>query len=321
MTVSVAIPVLNGGRLLERVLAAVRAQRLEGEGEVELVVCDSGSSDGSVEVARRHGAEVVQIDRGQFGHGRTRNLLMERSSGSHVAFLTQDAVPADERWLARLLGGFALAPDVGLVYGPYRARPDAGPMVARELTDWFARLADAGGPRLDRLDDAERGLATRQLLGPRGFFTDANGCVRRAAWERARFRDVGYAEDQLLAIDLMRAGWSKVFVPDAPVEHSHAYSLSGWLRRSFDEARGLEEVYGWVAPADARTVALGLRGRVGGDVRWARREGLPALAVGPLLVRSTLHHGARLAGGLLGARHRQLPDALVRRLSLERRGS
>ena len=49
---------------------------------------------------------MIEIPRAQFSHGGTRNLLMERSAGDHVAFLTQDAVPADEEWLDRLLDAF-----------------------------------------------------------------------------------------------------------------------------------------------------------------------------------------------------------------------
>ena len=132
---------------------------------------------------------------------------MAALAGQHVAFLTQDAVPADEPWLQRLLGGFAVADDVGLVFGPYRARADASPMVARELHDWFASFSPdgrpAGRPAGARPSASAR---ARELLGARGFFTDANGCVSRAAWEQAPFRDVPFAEDHVLAHDMLRAG-------------------------------------------------------------------------------------------------------------------
>ena len=62
---------------------------------------------------------MIPVER--FSHGGTRNLLMERARGAHVAFLTQDAMPAGDGWLAALLGGFALGDDVALVCGPYRA--------------------------------------------------------------------------------------------------------------------------------------------------------------------------------------------------------
>ncbi len=57
--VTVAIPVLNGAAFLDEVLAAVRAQRVERE--VELLVVDSGSTDGSLEIAGRFDARMVEI--------------------------------------------------------------------------------------------------------------------------------------------------------------------------------------------------------------------------------------------------------------------
>ena len=50
---------------------------------------------------------------------------------------------------------------------------------------------------------------------------------------------------------MMRAGYAKAYVPGAAVLHSHAYSSLEQLRRSFDEWRGLREVYGWREPARA----------------------------------------------------------------------
>ena len=247
---------------------------------------------------------------------------MQRSTGDYVAFLTQDAVPADDRWLERLLDGFVLRGDVALVFGPYTPRPDASPMVARELTEWFRSFSPDGSPRIDWLDPCERNASARSLLGPRGFFTDANGAVARAAWESVPFRAVDYAEDHVLAQDMMRAGYAKAFLPDAAVIHSHEYSGWDWLRRSFDEYRAIYEVYGFAPSLRLREVGLNIWGLVGADWRWSHAGGRQ---LGPresvaLLVRSTYHHGLRSAGALLGARAERLPDTVVRTLSLEARG-
>jgi rhamnosyltransferase len=263
---------------------------------------------------------VIEIAPAEFSHGGTRNLLMERAAGSHVAFLTQDAVPAGEQWLARLLAGFELADDVGLVFGPYLPREDASPMVARELTEWFAGLSPGGEPRIDRLGAEERAVPARALLGRRGFFTDANGCVARAAWESVPFRPVRYAEDHVLAHDMLRAGFVKAYVPGAAVIHSHEYSGWGWLQRSFDEARAVHEVYGFDQSGRFRTAAVGVWGRWRSDLRWARVH--PGRADGPaplLAARSLEHHAMRAAGTMLGTRADRLPESLTTRLSLERR--
>src|SRR5215210_1095796 len=143
-SVSVVIPVKNGGPLLADVLAAVRAQ-----GEVELIVTDSGSTDGSADVARAAGAEVIEIAPGEFGHGRTRNLAAERSSGELICFLTQDAVP-QPGWLAAHREAFELDPRVGASFGPHLPNPGTSPMIARELLEFFAGFSPDGGPALQR---------------------------------------------------------------------------------------------------------------------------------------------------------------------------
>jgi GT2 family glycosyltransferase len=315
--VTVAIPVRDGGELLERTLAALARQTVAHE----LLVCDSGSRDGSLMRAREHGARVLEIPPREFSHGGTRNLLLSEATGEHVALLTQDAEPADERWLERLLGGFSAAQDVGIVYGPYIPRPDAAPAVRWELERWFSSLSPDGALRVERLRAEERALPVLELLGARGFFTDANACISRAAWSVAPFRDVPYAEDRVLAIDMLRAGYAKVLVPDAAVIHSHDYTVGEQLRRGFDEWRGLREVYGWREPASPARVAGQLRGALGQARREALREEMSSSQRWATLAAVGAHHALRLTGALLGSRADRLPAGVRGRLSLEGRAT
>ena len=316
--VTVAIPVRNGGELLIGVLRALAAQTVAHE----LLVCDSGSSDGSLQAARDHGARVIEIAPGAFNHGTTRNLLVREAAGDHVALLSQDSEPAGERWLEALLDGFELADDVGLVYGPYRPRPDAPAPVRMELERWFCGLAPGGQPRVDRLDPAEREtLEAVALIGPRGFFTDANACIARRAWEAVQFREVSCAEDRALAADMLRVGYAKVFVPGAAVIHSHSYGLRDELRRGFDEWRGLREVYGWREPAAPQHLVRRVRGELGHAQRTLAGEGAGPVRRAATLAAVTSHNVARLAGAILGSRADRLPARARRALSLERRAS
>jgi glycosyltransferase involved in cell wall biosynthesis len=307
--VTVAIPVLNGGNLLGEVLEALAAQRLDRA--VEILVADSGSTDGSRRLARQHGAEVIEVPPSRFSHGGTRNLLLRQASGSHVALLTQDALPADDRWLARLLEGFEVADDIGLVFGPYRARPDASVMVRRELDEWFDSLAREVRELPDQTDPA----ATRHL-----FFTDANGCIAREAWERVPFREVAYAEDQLLARDMLAAGYAKVYRPDAAVIHSHDYGPLDQLRRSFDEWRGLREVRAIAEPPRVRDVVLEVQRAVRDDLGFARRKGPNGANRIRTAGASLTYHALRAVGATLGSRADRLPRRLTRACSLEHRG-
>jgi GT2 family glycosyltransferase len=316
-SVTVAIPVRDGGALFARTLAALARQTVAHE----LLVCDSGSTDGSLALARVHGARTIEISPREFGHGGTRNLLLGEAASEHVALLTQDSEPAEERWLERLLAGFQLADDVGIVYGPYIPRPYASPAVRWELERWFSSLSPDGRARVERLRAEERALSAVELIGARGFFTDANACVARAAWAQTPFREVPYAEDRVMAIDMLRAGYAKAFVPDAAVLHSHDYSAGEQLRRCFDEWRGLREVYGWREPASPVHLTRQLRGALGQARRETLREGMSPARRRATLAAVARHHVVRLAGALLGSRADRLPAAARRRLSLEGRAS
>ena len=234
--VSIAIPVRNAGPGFAAVLDAIAAQSVRAD--FEIVVIDSASTDGSAELARARGARVAHIVPSEFSHGGTRNRLMELARGDHVAFLTQDAEPAHPGWLAALLAGFDAAPAVALTFGPYLPRPAASPMVRRELEEWFALMA----PLVHRPDGPP-------TPGPEGFFSDVNGAVARWAWEEVPYRRVPYAEDRVLAAEMLARGWGKAYRAGAGVLHSHDYPPVALARRAFDEARALREVYGHLAPA------------------------------------------------------------------------
>ena len=317
--VTVAIPVLNGARYLDEVLAAVRGQRIDRE--LEILIVDSGSTDGSLEIARRHGAVVHEIPKSEFSHGGTRNKMMGIARGDHVAFLTQDATPAHDEWLAALLEGFDQADDVAAVFGPHEARPDASHMIKSEMERHFARWGN-GGREMDiqRLDPSPEGIeAYRDFPGQLTFLSDVNCAIARWAWEQVPYRDVPYAEDQLLGRELIEAGFAKVFHPQARVLHSHNYAPVAFFRRYFDEFRSLREVLGFRQPWGPRQTVRDVRGLVGADRRWLRAQGVEGSAlVRPLLV-SGRHHSGRMAGSIIGTRADRLPAALRRMLSLEGR--
>ena len=317
--VTVAIPVLNGAGHLDEVLAAVRAQRCEHE--VELLIVDSGSTDGSVAIAERHGAVVHRIDKRDFSHGGTRNWMMSLARGEHVAFLTQDATPAHDGWLAALLEGFTVADEVAAVFGPHVPRPDASHMIKSEMERHFATWGD-GGREIDvqRLERTPAGIAAyRGFPGRWSFLSDVNCAIAKWAWREVPYRTVPYAEDQLLGRELIEAGYAKVFHPRAAVIHSHDYAPSAWLRRYFDEFRSLREVLGFVQPWGPKRTLWDIRGLAGADKRWLRARGVHGRRLVRPLARSVRHHTIRMTGSVVGTRADRLPRPVRGRLSLEGR--
>lgn len=290
MRLSVVIPVKDGSRYLGEVLAAVAREAPDAE----VLVVDSGSTDGSREIARRAGARVVEIAPDEFGHGRTRNLGAEHATGEVVAFLTQDATPAPG-WGTAVLAPFA-DERVGVVLGPQRPRPGTPPMVAREL-DWFFANLPSDDP----------------------YLSNVNAAYRRTCWEEVRFRDVGYAEDHAFGRDLAATTWRKVLAPGAAVWHAHDYGLLDAWRRAFDEARGLRETRGWVERIAPRATLGGIRRQVRRDGRWMRAQGWPRTRRAAWLPRSAVHHAGRKLFAWLGSRSDRLPPRVRAVLSLEGR--
>src|SRR4051812_4677809 len=319
--VSVAIPVLDGARYLDEVLTAVRAQRVDRE--VELLIVDSGSTDGSLEIAERHGAVVHKIAKSEFSHGGTRNWMVGAARGDHVAFLTQDATPAHEGWLRGLLEGFELDDDVAAVFGPHLPRPDASHMIKCEMERHFATWGD-GGREVDvqRLVRSPEELeAYRRFPGRWTFLSDVNCAVARWAWERIPYKEVPYAEDQLLGREVIEAGFAKVYTPQAAVTPSHDSPPMQFFRRYFDEFRSLREVLGFRQDWGPKRTLWDVRGLAGADKRWLRAHGVKGLALAAPLAVSVRHHSIRMAGAIVGSRADRLPAALRKRLSLEGRGT
>jgi glycosyltransferase involved in cell wall biosynthesis len=300
-TTAVVIPVRDGTRYLEALLAA-----LEREAPDEVLVIDSGSRDRSTEIVRAAGVELLEIAPGDFGHGRTRNLGAERTSADLILFLTQDAVPVPG-WLAAHREAFGLDPCVGAVYGPHLPRADTTPMIARELTEFFAGFAPNGRPVVQGADDPV-------------FLSNVNASYARACWEQIRFDDVPYAEDQAFARKLLAAGWTKVYHPGAAVEHAHDYGPVEFMRRYFDEYRGLHQTLGHVEPISARGLAGTTRRQVRADLRWMSEHGWEGRRRAGWAARSTVHHASRQVFAALGSRADRLPGAIGRALSLEGRG-
>jgi glycosyltransferase involved in cell wall biosynthesis/GT2 family glycosyltransferase len=318
MIVTVAVPVFNGEQTLGEVLSAVSGQRVAAQ--VEILVLDSSSTDDSAEISGAHGAVVYQIPRSQYSHGGSRNLIMKLASGEFVAFLTQDATPAHEGWLAALLEGFEVAVNVGAVFGPHLPRPTASHMIARELEHHFATWgSDIAVQQLER---SPRGLAEyRANPGKMTFLSDVNCCIRRTAWEHVPYREVPYAEDQLLGRELIEAGYAKVFHPRAQVFHSHDYRPVTFVRRYFDEYRGLREVLDYREPSNPLRTIRTIRDLAAADRDWLAARDLGTTERGLGYAKSLRHHTLRQFGAVLGSHADRLPSIGRRVLSLEGRST
>ena len=274
MKTAVAVLTKNGGALLGDCLAAVCAQ--ETAEPFEVVVIDSGSTDGSVQRVRAEPrVRLVQIAPGEFQHGRTRNLAMASTAAELVAFLTQDAVPAGRGWLAAFERFMDAHPEAAGAFGHQVPHAHADPLEAWEVASHFESFR--GGPVTFRAPPEGQPLAPHERARVH-YFSNVNSCIRRSAWQRVPFPEIDFGEDQAWAHAAQRAGMATGYAAEAVVRHSHDYGALALFGRRYDEARFMRRQFGY---------ALG--GSLGQAVRTARAH--------TGLYRAQLEKGAKLAGG------------------------
>ena len=81
MRASIVIRTLNEAQHLDDLLVMIGRQQTPGL-EVETVLIDSGSTDGTLEIARRHGCRITHITKAEFSFGRSLNRGCAASTGN-----------------------------------------------------------------------------------------------------------------------------------------------------------------------------------------------------------------------------------------------
>jgi rhamnosyltransferase len=237
--VSVVVPTFNAGPGFKELLLGLDAQ--QGDFEVEVVVVDSGSTDGTAELAARHGAAVHLIRKADFNHGATRDFGISRSSGEYVVLIVQDAVPCDGRWLDAMVENLREDERLAAVYGRHVPRPDAG-LLTRALV---GNLAVAG---LERRKQQITDPAQYRSLPPAqrrriASFDNVSSCLRRRVWERFPFGRADFAEDLRWGKKVVEAGYGIVYEPRSVVVHSHERGFFYDLKRHYVDQLVLDELF------------------------------------------------------------------------------
>lgn len=219
---SVVIPTKNGGDKLATCLESIDSQ--VGAFEKQVIVIDSGSTDNTLDVARKFNATLKEIPADQFTHGGARNLGASLASGEFIVFCNQDVVGADQFWFQNLI------------------HPFVDELVAATYSRQIAPNGTHGHERIfiEETYPGESKVITKEMLEDRGagevvLFSTVSACIRRDAWERFKFSDqVIISEDQEIATRILAANRYIVYAADSAVYHSNEYTLQTAFRRYFD---------------------------------------------------------------------------------------
>jgi glycosyltransferase involved in cell wall biosynthesis len=204
LTVTVIVPARDAADTIEATLEGLAAQT--DAPPFEVIVVDSGSSDGTPVIAAIAGAKVLHNDGGE--PAGSRNMGAALAFGDVLAFTDADCAP-EPGWLAA--GVAALEHGVDLVQGSVAPIRGAWP---------YDRTVSVGGEH--------------------GLYETASLFVRREAFERiGGFEPVPglgigtgqpFGEDAWFAWRLKRAGARSMFAADARVCHEvFARGPGGWI--------------------------------------------------------------------------------------------
>jgi GT2 family glycosyltransferase len=235
--VSVIIRTKNEERWIEPCLNMVFKQT---HGNIEVVIVDNGSTDRTLDRARRYPCKVVNID--EYYPGRALNAGIRASEGSIIVCLSAHCIPVNDPWLAELI--VPLRDDrVAGAYGRQEPLPFSSDEDKRDLLTVFGL-----DPKLQNKDP---------------FFHNANSAFLRATWERFPFdENVTNLEDRVWGQKVISAGLRIAYTPEARVYHWHGIHQGADRNRARGVVRVLEAIHGEadlpasLSPSALRSVAV-----------------------------------------------------------------
>ncbi len=266
MSISVIIPALNAEKELPGLLRALKEQTVPAD---EIIVVDSESDDRTAEIAEgTAGVRKLSVKRKDFDHGGTRDAALRASKGETVVFLTQDALPADQRFLENLIRPLA-EEKTAVATGRQLPKADATPM--EKLVRAFNYPPESH----------IRSEADVEKMGIKAFFC-SDVC---AAYNRRIYLELGgfehplkTNEDMFFAAKAIRSGYRVAYAADAAVYHSHNFTLKEQYGRNRIQGYEIErhrELLGDVSQESegmklVKAVSLGLlkRGRAVSFIRF-----------------------------------------------------
>jgi glycosyltransferase involved in cell wall biosynthesis len=217
---SVVIRCYNEVEHIGKLLAELKRQTIT---DFEVIVVDSGSDDGTLEIVQNEDVILEHIRKEDFSFGRSLNIGCRAASGALLVFISAHCYPEHEDWLANLISGFE-DEKVAVVYGKQRGIPDSHFSEQQILRSWFPDVSVA------RQD------------GP--FSNNANAAVRRSLWKQYPYdENLTGLEDVAWAQQVMRDGWWVSYRADAGVIHVHNETPGQIRNRYRREAITFQKVF------------------------------------------------------------------------------
>lgn len=217
---SIIIRTLNEARYLPQLLEAISAQR--SEYRYEVIVVDSGSTDGTLEIANAHGCRILMITKEEFSFGRSLNMGCQAAFGKYLTIISGHCVPCHGSWLQRLVAPLAEG-EVAYTYGRQLGGSETHWSEHRIFAKYFP----------------EQSAVPQQGI----YCNNANSAILKSCWLQLKFDEhLTGLEDMDMAQRVTTTGGKVGYIAEASVYHFHHEDWRQVRKRFEREALALQRI-------------------------------------------------------------------------------
>lgn len=217
---SIVIRAYNESQHIGRLLDGICQQTIQ---DTQIILVDSGSTDGTLEIANQYPVEIVHIRPEEFSFGLSLNLGISHARSEHIVIASAHVFPVYPDWLERLLTPFQ-DERVGLVYGKQRGAVNSHFSEHQIFAHWF--------PEISRLNQESP------------FCNNANAAIRRSLWEQHPYdQNLSGLEDLEWARWAMQQSHRIAYSAEAEIIHVHNETPGGVYNRYRREAMAFKQIF------------------------------------------------------------------------------
>ncbi|MDQ6609103.1 MAG: glycosyltransferase [Bacteroidota bacterium] len=240
--VSVVIPVRNEAAKIKACIEGILSQTIPVK---EIIVVDSGSTDGTLEILHSYKkVQVIEIPASQFNHGETRNVGVRQATGEFVILTVGDAKAYNDLWIQSLLEGFD-SPEVAGVCGQQVCEHDR----EKNPLNWYRPIGPRSKQKYYFPSGAFKKLSPYEKMRACGW-DDVTAAYRRKVLLEIPFHFTSFAEDAIWAKEALTAGYAIVYNSAARVYHYHTEDKEFTFKRSLTTFYMRYRHFGFIYPKE-----------------------------------------------------------------------
>lgn len=216
--VSIIIRTLNEQQFLPKLLRSIEKQDFEGN--IEVIIVDSGSTDDTLSIAKRFHAQIFHIKKENFSFGGSLNLGCLKAKNDILVFVSGHCIPVNNKWLKSLVKN--INKETPYVYGQ---------QIGNHL-NFFSET-----------QIFKKYFPDKKSAAITYYINNANSALLRSVWKKYKFdENLTGLEDLDVAKRIIADGYKLSYEPDARIFHIHQEKFKQIKNRFERESLALQKI-------------------------------------------------------------------------------